>query len=458
MIAFPDLSEPPVTAEPSAGIQGHAETSPRWYATESQKAGLVRLHALADIFIRVGDSAPGGFKPLLRPLIIGATGTGKSTLVREFARQKGWAFLSIDAGSWLIQGGYSKPPTLRVIRDHIRSAPRTCVYLDEACKMLPTGHDLKSGWYSSVFAECLSLADGDSRLLGHEWSREDIERFRESCFLIIGGAFTSALQEAKLSAQRGGLGFQQEAPTPATHSSKIGETLPPELFNRFNSHHIILESPTRQDYARAIDMIHADLWVERNEPIKDLLDQAQASGNGVRWLTDYLTRVLLENPTILPIRPEKEMPKKPEAFDFFSLEAGHYSREITAHSFDLRGVLARIYAEIQSRRSAVTRSRNTAFAGYLLGFEKSHLPQVLRAAIRVSGACVDITADESATLEPLMRWRDEAWIGLAQFPAELSRFGLLPLFSRSWDLTSRVCDLRSTLSHLVAAGRFSTRQ
>jgi hypothetical protein len=177
----------------------------------------------------------------------------------------------------------------------------------------------------------------------------------------------------------------------------------------------------------------------------------------VRWLTDYLTRVLLENPTILPVRPQQDMPKKPEAYDFFSLEVGHYSREITASSFALRGVLARIYAEIQSRRSAVTRSRNTAFAGYLLGFEKGDLPQVLRAAMRVSGACVDITADESATLEPLMRWRDEAWIGLAQFPADLSRFGLLPLFSKSWDLTSRVCDLRGTLSHLVAAGRFSTR-
>jgi hypothetical protein len=457
MIAFPDLSERPVIAEPSPGIQQQDEPKRPWFATESQKAGMQRLQALADIFSRVGDSAPGGIRPLLRPMIIGATGTGKSTLAREFARQKEWAFLSIDAGSWLIQGGYSKPPTLRVIRDHVRSAPRTCIYLDEICKMLPTGHDAHSGWCTSVFAECLSLADADSRLHGHDWSREDIQRFKDSCFLIAGGAFTSALEAAKLSAQRSDLGFRQGAPVPCTHSSKIGETLPPELFSRFNPDHIVLRNPTRQDYAHAIDMIHADLWLDRSEPIKDLLDQAQASGNGVRWLTDYLTQMLLKNPTILPIRPEREMPKKPEEFDFFSLEAGHYSREITSSSFDLRGVLARIYAEIQSRQGAVTRSRNKAFADFLLGFEKGDLPQVLRAAIRVSTACVDITGDDSATLEPLRGWRDQAWIGLSQFSAELSRFGLLPMFARSWDLTSRVCDLRSTLSHLVAAGRFFTR-
>lgn len=80
-----------------------------------------RLDALAEVFERMADAKPGGFDALTKPLIIGQTGSSKSTLVREFARLHGWSYLAIDGGSWTIRGAYSKPPTLQVVRDHIRS-------------------------------------------------------------------------------------------------------------------------------------------------------------------------------------------------------------------------------------------------------------------------------------------------------------------------------------------------
>jgi hypothetical protein len=457
MTALPDRSECLLDWDPEPE-ERPAQPNPTWYATTSQKAGLQRLHALADVFTRVGDGTLGTFRPLLRPLLIGATGCGKSTLVREFARQRDWGFLAVDAGSWLIQGAFSKPPTLRLIRDHVRAFPRTCLFIDECCKLMPTGHDANSGWYTSVFAEFLGLYDTSERLLGHEWTRADIQRFRESCFLIAGGAFTSALKQAQASAMRGGLGFGQAGPIAgATHSSKIGEILPPEIFLRFHSSHLVLEAPSRDDYARAIEMIHADLKVEREKPIKELIDEAQASGNGVRWVPEYLTRVLLANPTALPVKPAADAPKPPEGYDFFSPEASRYSHDITNYSFELRGVLARIRAEIQSQHDLVRENPSKAFSRYLLGSERGDFPGILMGALMASNACVGIGEDDSATLNPLMRWREEAWLGLDRFAGELSRCGLLDLFSRSWDLTSRIAELRATLSQMVAAGKFSAR-
>lgn len=428
----------------------------QWYATESQRAGLERLKALGDLFIQVGDRAPGGFHPLLRPLVIGETGSGKSTLVREFARRRDWAYLAVDSGSWIIQGS-QKTGTLQVIRDHVRSAPRTCLFIDEICKLLPR-HDANAGWYLGVFAEFLSL-DGDERLRGHDWRPEDIKKFRDTCFVVAGGAFTESLREARLTAKRGGLGFGSTGASPATHSSKVAEAIPDEIFRRFNPDHVVLQSPSRDDYAHGIESIRADLGIEPTRPGKEVLDEAEASGTGVRWLTHYTTRLLLENATALPVQQSQDVhPSKVDtSFDFFSLESGHYAKEITAHSFELRAVLGRLYAEIELRRNAITKSRDAFFEAFILSRDKEGLLTLLSTAIQVSNACMSVTADDSAITDPLLRWRAMAWMGLSEFPSELARHGLLPLISKSWDLSGRVAELRSVLSHLVATGRFNKR-
>ena len=423
-----------------------------WFATQSQQAGLVRLNALADLFSRVGDSRPGSFQPLLRALIIGGTGVGKSTLAREFARQRDWAYTSVDCGSRLIQGSYSKPPTLRLLRDHVRSSSRSCIYLDEMCKAFPVGQDARSGWYLSVFSEVIALVDGDERLRVHEWTSNDIQKYRETCYLISGGAFTDALKEARLAQKRGGLGFLQDAPN-ATHSSKIREALPEEIYHRFGAH-IVLESPTRQDYARGIELIHEDLKVERSTPIKELIDEAEASGNGTRWLTEYLTRVLLENPGALPIREAQPPAPKPPGYDFFSPDTVHYCRLITSESFALRGILGRLYSELRRYRGEIGEKGPQAFANWVLGPTGDRLELKLLNALCVCGACDDITSNDSAVLEKLLTWHEVAWDGLRFYSVELARYEILDLVVQTWDLASRVAELRSKISSLVAAGRF----
>ena len=449
-----DSPEPSFLAE-----EPHKPEPPKareWFATQSQQVGLRRLNSLADLFERVGDSAPGSFRPLLRCLIIGGTGVGKSTLAREFARQRDWAYTSVDCGSWLIQSAYSKPPTLRMLRDHVRSSSRTCIYLDEMCKMFPGGQDARSGWYLSVFSEVILLADGDERLKAHEWTADDIRKYRETCYLICGGAFTDALKEARLSQKRGGLGFVQAGPA-TTHSSKIQDALPEEIYHRFGAH-IVLESPTRQDYARGIELIHEDLKVERTTPIKTLLDEAEASGNGTRWLTEYLTRILLYNPEALPVRTGQPPAPKTPGYDFFFPDSIHYCRLITTESFHLRGTLAKLYAQYRRYRGEIGQKEPRVFANWVFGADGDRLEIKLLNALCACGVCGDITPDDSAVIDPLMIWREVAWDGLRLYSAELDNYGMLGLITETWDLTSRVAELRAKISSLVAAGRFGEAQ
>jgi hypothetical protein len=329
---------------------------------------------------------------------------------------------------------------------------RTCIYLDEACKMFPSGHDTSSGWYLSVFSEFILLLDGDERLKGHEWTAEDIRKYKETCYVICGGAFTEALKEARVAQKRGGLGFVQTGST-ATHSSKIQEALPEEIYHRFGEH-IILESPTRQDYARGIEMIHEDLRVERAVPIKKLLDEAEASGNGTRWLTLYLTRVLLENPTAIPVCKEQPPAPKPQGFDFFCPDTAHYCRQITKHSFVLRSALGRLYAQFNRVRAQITKGKSLTFRNYIYGTQ-DRMEAKLLDAIMVCSACGNVTADDGHIIDYLTVWREIAWEGLGSFPNELAEHGMLDLMAESWDLVSRVAELRAMVSSYVAAGRYS---
>jgi hypothetical protein len=427
---------------------------PEWYATASQRAGLARLHALAGVFTAIGDDAVAGFHPLVRSLIIGPSGSGKSTLARQFAQERGWKFLAVDCGSWLPQGALTKPATLRVIRDLIRSADRTVLFLDELCKLLPRTTDAASSWALGCWSEFLAL-DGDTRLLNHEWSQEDIRRLKTTCFVIGGGAFTHAVLEAKLSQKRGQLGFQDKDGPACGYAQKIRESLPEEVFSRFHPQHILLESPSRDEFARAIERIHDQLGVPRNRPIKELLDEAQASAGGLRWVDAYLTELLLAHPDRLPAQREEPEPKKRDGYDFFLGDTIYYCREVTKASFQLRSVLARLKSQLNAQHGAIVKNGDKRLEKFVFGPDGLRLSRFLLAALQQSNACVEVKADDSLVLEPIIRWQEEAWVGLMDYPVELSRFGLFGLIRRSWDLATRIAELRGRISERVAAGRYS---
>jgi len=428
-----------------------------WLATPSQEAGLVRLNQLADVFFLGGTRQHAGFRPLTRSLMIGESGSGKSRLAREFAKQRDYPFMSIDCGSWIPQGALSRPQTLTVIRDHLRANRGPCVvYLDELCKLLPARAESDaSSWTLGCWSEFLALADGCTRLRTHDWSEQDIKGL-DSCLLLAGGAFTAASKEARRCAKRSGLGFQSSGAvsTEVSHASKIREQLPIEVYSRFHHSLILLEPPSRDDYGLAIERIHFELGVPSPRPLKVLIDEAQASASGMRWVESYLTDLLVANPSLLTPKDEEFKPAKRAAFDFFTPDTTFYCRQITESSFELRGVLGRLNAELIIRRPAISKGKNSAFRDFLFGPNDRRLQFILLAALRQATACADITDDDSYVTGALVTWTDEAWAGMTQYPAELTRFGLMPLFAKSWDLSTRVAELRTRVSTGVAVGRY----
>jgi SpoVK/Ycf46/Vps4 family AAA+-type ATPase len=428
-----------------------------WHATPSQIRGLGRLNDLADVFVRLGPEPKAGYCPLTKSLIIGESGAGKSRLAYEFAKSRDWPFLSIDCGSWIPQGATAKPSTLQVVRDYLRKSAGafSVLYLDEACKLLPVGSENNSSWTLVCWSEFLALADADSRLNSHEFTASDIRLLRGACYLIAGGAFTSALKEFRAGEKRGGLGFgtSTASSSPVTHSSKIREQLPEEISSRFHPTHIVLERPRRQDYALAIERIHTELKVSRTRPIKELLDEAEVCPGGMRWVEAYLTEVLVANRDCLPEECDEWKPQSPEGFDFFGGDFVHYAREVTEASFQLRGLLFRMNADLAIRQQAVERGTHKEFDEFLYGEEEDVQNKLLK-ALQASSACGFVRADDSKAQSPILAWRTAAWAGVIRFPAELARYSMLESFTKSWDLATRVCELRSKIARGVAAGRY----
>jgi hypothetical protein len=439
--------------EPAAGKSVPLD----WDATPSQIKGLARLDNLANVFVRLGNESMGGYRPLTKSLVIGESGAGKSRLAREFAKARDWPFLSIDCGSWIVQGASTKPGTLQVIREYLRknAGAFSVLYLDEVCKLLPLGSETSSSWALSCWSEFLALADSDSRLSSHEFTKADIRLLRDSCYLIAGGAFTSALKEVRAGRDRGGLGFGNgDASTSSvTHSSKIREQLPEEISSRFHPTHIVLERPSRKDYTLAIDRIHAELGVESARPLKELLDEAEACPGGMRWIEAYLTEVLVAHPECLPEERDEWCPKSPEGFDFFPSDCVHYTRAVSEASFELRGLLLRLDADLAIRRQAVERGANQKFTSFLYGKEDNVRVKLLR-ALAASKPCGVVCADDSQAQRPIRTWREAAWEALGSFPADLARHNLLDLFTKTWNLATQICELRGKLAKGVASGRY----
>jgi SpoVK/Ycf46/Vps4 family AAA+-type ATPase len=164
-----------------------------------------QLDHYAEVFLSAGTTTFGGISPRTKVLLLGGTGAGKTSVVRKFALRCEWRFVSIDSSAWIPEGS-AKPGSLVFIRDFVRSLDtdeNAVLMLDEVDKLLPAGDAaLDTNWSTSVFGEVLAAIDQDERLLGHNWTMADLEKFRSSIFLVAAGAFEFYLRRAKQKARR----------------------------------------------------------------------------------------------------------------------------------------------------------------------------------------------------------------------------------------------------------------
>jgi hypothetical protein len=252
--------------------------------------GMIRLSSM--------ETTYGGIRIRTAPLIFGGSGTGKTALVRECARQVGQdgkpvPLLSLSCPSHIVMGSRTDPNTLTVIRNFVRKNPGDggILHLDELDKALPVGSSAwTEHWAVSVLGELLSIMDcrpGDGRLLGAGWTAADIERI--SRMTIIGsGSWQRALDKAETDG--------------VSHKEAIAEepVLPPELARRFSPRHIELMPPSREDFKRALTGLYRDLGLPDPRPsmLDVLADAATGSELGFRFLESHVTDLLIKYPQL----------------------------------------------------------------------------------------------------------------------------------------------------------------
>ncbi len=418
-LAIPDLFD----FDPSPAPHPHQ------FRTTSQARALEILRKQASLRGCLLDC--GGLRPRNKPLLIGASGSGKTAIVKELARELYLSLHSINAASWIVYGASTSPHTLTIIRDFVRGHREGILFLDEVDKVVGGEEGHNRLWSLSVFGEILALLDGDIRLKTSGWTTADISRLQAG-FLVIGaGAWQHVAQKRRKTAC---LGFGPGS-DPAAYDAMVTKDfgIPEELAFRFNSRLILIDEPTPADFETGIRMIHHILTLPVDEGrLPLLLEDACSARVGVRWLEQYLSDILLEHPSQVPRETNEDKAEEDDAGRII-LAVEHWRQECD-RLFRRSGILAGDIEALEWKITAVipagnptTRSKlATEFIERLevLREQLKVLPDPLR---RFAGA---ITHKERKVAEVAMRNELEALLErsrklLDRHPLWLQRLGLL---------------------------------
>jgi SpoVK/Ycf46/Vps4 family AAA+-type ATPase len=288
---FDEPSSPPIAAKDEKELLG-----PR-HLSASQAAALRRLSDLAQLR---GQEERAGVRVRHKPLIVGASGVGKTAVVRRLCDVEGLPLLVINAGSWNVHGAATGPHTLAVIRQFVETHPEGCVFVDELDKSCPGRQTFSSNWALGALTEVICFLDSDLKLQTSGWRPEHISRLRDAYFVVGAGAWQCHVKAEK---EISGHGYIDRIRTDAG--------IPDEIILRFSPRLIAISGPTEKDLSTALRRIRSDLSLPSlaTEVEQKLVSEAVASGYGMRWLEDYLTQLMIQHPQP---RKKKQSAAKPD--------------------------------------------------------------------------------------------------------------------------------------------------
>lgn len=269
-----------------------------------QRAVYERLSAVARACLCVDRKSISSLKLRANFLLLGPTGTGKTFLAKEIAREMRIPFLSISVSDWIVVGGSTRGSTVtwinivEFVKTNIHKNG-AIIFIDELDKCY---HD--SNWNSFLRSEVFSLCDSRAPLGLNESEEgiiveskiEDVEAFLAHKTMIIGGAAFQSVWEEKSAKS---MGFNPEPS--ATEPLEIHELvrwLPRELINRFCSEMFVLPKLTKADYQHMILTMAsgvAETWRKRFLEIgMARLDQAVRHQKGARYAEEVLLAAVVE--------------------------------------------------------------------------------------------------------------------------------------------------------------------
>lgn len=259
-------------------------------------------------------------------LVVGPTGTGKTFLAREVARELGVAFMPLAASNWVLVGCTSRGAeiTWSSILNFLyrnRDASGVVIFLDELDKL--TG---VSSWDVHLRVEVfqlldltlpIGLKDVDDDLVSSDVYAAAQDVISNRAFIIGGGAFQH-LWEAR---SKPGIGFRDQAGRQTSsppRPDELTQTLPREIVNRFHGKLQVLPELQRSDYVRMLEKTVAKVPSYLREAFLHVgyrtLDEALELRRGVRFLEDAMLDAILAERSSLQITSapseKQESPKE----------------------------------------------------------------------------------------------------------------------------------------------------
>ena len=259
--------------------------------TASQQKAYERLWSWSRLFFS-GRGRLGPIQPRTSALLVGASGVGKSHVVRQFAADAGLGYLRLTYGDWLPRGAKQEPCTWDSLRLFLLQHARSVIFIDELDKL--SAH-LEGGWSTSVRNDIYALLDrtwfDSAPGQGGRAEAELRTKLAQSVYFVAAGTWQD-LWRVKGGA-KAGLGFGAQAPAAAADMGeevRAARAIPTELLNRFNGELLFLEPMGRSDFEAVVAAAGLDRQAAR-AGIAINFDEAVRSGLGMRWVENLACQV-----------------------------------------------------------------------------------------------------------------------------------------------------------------------
>lgn len=244
-------------------------------------------------------------------LIVGKSGTGKSYLVRELAREVGVPFWEANVANWIVMGARNENSTLSTLVKWIVNTKNGVIFLDELDKL--TG---MNEWTNAIRLEIHDLADGrvpdgaidvsgttqieemtedNDKFVRKSLIKFDVEDKLKNSFLVVGaGAWQSAWSKCQQQ-----IGFHHDpAARERIDRQQILKCITPEILQRFRSEILFLDPMTESDYLAVMSAEILRLPVDLRLRFATLavreIPSAIEQGLGMRIFEEVYTQLCVE--------------------------------------------------------------------------------------------------------------------------------------------------------------------